>query len=159
MRLHISYIIEILIKLVPTTPISEILQNCQRLGMVSQKYQHNPADSSLPDYDNAYHFRFETNDSKTSLFEVLEKEGLILQAGFQILYPSSLLFSKSKKHHEQMISQLEENYGEGVPMNAGGTQIINYGDSNNICYISKAKVSGGDIITVRVGNKFYGRSK
>ncbi len=123
--------------------------------MTPQPYQPSPTDANLPEFDKGYQFRFETEGSTAGGFDVLERKGVILQAGFQVLFRRGFFVSKSKKYYERVVAHLDEHYGPGVPMQTGGVTILNYGDLNTVCYISKAKALGKDLITVRVGNRIF----
>ena len=150
-----SELISVLIQSVPTLPASALVQQCHDWGMTPQPYQPSPADGNLPEFDAGHQFRFESRGSTAAGFDVLEKEGAILQAGFQIFFPRGLFVSKSKMHLDNMVNLIEQHYGSGQPTQASGMTILNYGDSQTVCYISKAKVLGKDLITVRVGNRVF----
>jgi hypothetical protein len=157
MRQNTLDLVDLLIETVSTARASILVEKCHELGMTPQKYQPSPAVSNLPDFDVGHQFRFEADSSWAAGFDILEKDGMVLQAGFQIFYPRAFFVSKSKKHYQAMIEQIERHYGPGVPMKVGGIMILNYGDTNTVCYISKAKALGKDLITVRVGNKIFWR--
>lgn len=155
MKQNTSDLIDLLIEVVPTVMASEFVQQCHDMGMTPQEYRPSPADSNLPDFDVGHQFRFETDGSWAAGFDVLEKEGRVLQAGFQIFFPRSLFVSKCKKYYQPMVKRIEGHYGPGAPMDAGGVSILNYGDPETVCYISKARALGKDLITVRVGNRIF----
>jgi hypothetical protein len=46
-------------------------------------------------------------------------------------------------------------YDVGYPMNVGEIEIINYGNENTIAYLSHTKITGNDVITIRVGNRRF----
>lgn len=155
MKIDTSELITLLIRSVSTLPASELVRKCHDLGMTPQPYQASAADGSLPDFDAGHQFRFETQDSMAAGFDVLEKEGAILQAGFQVFFPRYLFVSHSGKHFGGMVNWIEQHYGRGQPMQAGGVTMLNYGNTQTVCYISKAKARGKELITVRVGNRVF----
>lgn len=155
MKQSTSDLIDLLIETVPTVMASELVQKCHNLAMTPQEYQPSPTDGNLPDFDAGRQFRFETDGSWAAGFDVLEKDGKILQAGFQIFFPRTLFKPKAKKNFQAMVEHIEDHYGAGAPLNAGGTTILNYGDPHTVCYISKTRALGKDLITVRVGNRIF----
>lgn len=148
-------IIALLVSWVADKPAAELVSECRNLGMRQVPYQDVGLASNLPTFEAGYHFRFNPDGKEEALFEILEKDGLVLQAGYQLAIPSALLFSKTKNRHRQLKEVLEAYYGVGYPMHAGGIEIINYGSDTTIAYLSKAKVAGTDAITVRVGNRRF----
>ena len=155
MNVSTSQLINVLIQSVPAMPASDLVQQCHDWGMTPQPYQPSPADGNLPEFDAGYQFRFESEGSIAAGFDVLEKSGAILQAGFQLFFPRSLLVSKSKRYFDIIVNQIKHHYGSGQPMKVTGVTILNYGDPQTVCYISKAKVQGIDLVTVRVGNRVF----
>lgn len=148
-------IIGLLVARVADILAADLVKECGDLGMRHVPYQDVGPTSNLPPFEAGYHFRFNPDGKEEVLFEILEKDGLVLQAGYQLALPTSLLFSKAKKRHRQLKEILETHYGVGQPMNVGGVEIINYGNATTIAYISKAKVAGTDAITVRIGNRRF----
>lgn len=155
MKLETLQLINLLIQAVPKMAASELVQKCHDLGMIPQPYQQSPADSNLPEFDEGHQFRFETHGAAAAGFDILEKEGVILQAGFQIFFRRAFFICKSKKYYNSMVAQLEQHYGSGSLMKTSGVTISNYGDPRTVCYISKAKALGKDLITIRVGNRLF----
>lgn len=148
-------IIGLLVRRVADTPAANLAKECADLGMRQVPYQDIGLASNLPPFEAGYHFRFNPDSKEEALFEILQKDGLVLQAGYQLALPASLFFSKAKKRHRQLKESLEAHYGPGQPMSVGGIEIINYGNDITIAYISRAKVAATDAITVRVGNRCF----
>ena len=148
-------IIALLVGRLADIPAADLVKECGDLGMRQVPYQDVVPDSNLPPFEAGYHFRFNPDGKEEALFEILEKEGLVLQAGYQLALPTSLFFSKAKKRHHQLKEILETHYGVGQPMNVGRVEIINYGNDTTIAYISRAKITGTDAITIRIGNRRF----
>lgn len=148
-------IIGLLVGRVADIPAADLVKECGDLGMQQAPYQDVGLTSNLPPFEAGFHFRFNPDGKEEVLFEILEKDGLVLQAGYQLALPTSLFFSKTKKRHLQLKEILETHYGVGQPMHVGGIDIINYGNDTTIAYISRAQVAGTDAITVRIGNRRF----
>ncbi|MDH7513438.1 MAG: hypothetical protein QHH14_10890 [Clostridiales bacterium] len=148
-------IISLLVGRVANTLASDLIKECINLGMRQVSRQDISLSSNLPSFEAGHHFRFNPDGYEEALFEILEKDTLVLQAGYQLALPTSLFFSKAKKRHSQLKKILETHYGAGLPMNIGGIEIINYGNDTTIAYLSRSVVAGTDAITVRVGNRRF----
>lgn len=148
-------IIGLLVGRVADTPAADLAKECTDLGMRQVPYQDVGLASNLPPFEAGYHFRFNPDGKEEAIFEILEKDGFLLQAGYQLALPASLFFSKTKRRHRQLKQSLETHYGFGEPMKVSGIEIINYGNDTTIAYISSAKIAGTDAITVRVGNRRF----
>ena len=146
-----------LVNTVGSVSSAEFLKTCINLGMREQPYVDVGLDQNLPEYDSGHVFDYETDDNVTAKLEILEKNERIMQAGIQIVYPKSLFFSKMNKHYEKVIGLADTHYGSGVPMSLGEAELMNYGDSRTVCYISKARVNNRDALTLRVGNREFWR--
>lgn len=105
---------------VADTPAADLVKKCKDLGIRQVPYQDVGLASNLPPFEAGYHFRFNLDDKEEVLFEILEKDSLVLQAGYQLALPTSLFFSKAKKRHRQLKETLEAYYGVGQAMNVGG---------------------------------------
>jgi hypothetical protein len=133
-----------------------LVQECSRLGMQEVPYQPVVADSNLRPFDEGHHLRFSVAGAN-ALFEILERDGAVVQAGFQITFPRSVFFSKAKRHHLALRKALETHYGIGQPMDVGTAQIVNFANESTVAYISRVSAAGMDAITVRVGNRTFWR--
>jgi len=148
-------IVGLLIGQVADITAVDLVKKCKDLGMRKVSYQDVGLDSSLPPFESGYHFRFNLDDKEEVLFEILEKDSLVLQAGYQLTLPASLFFSKAKKRHRQFKEILETYYGVGKAMNVGRFKIVNYGNDTTVAYISRVNVAGADAIILRVGNRRF----
>jgi len=140
---------------VPEDKASDLVKKCKETGMNEIGYVHTGMDSNLPEFDKGYNLVFKTNDDAEARLEILEKDSIIMQAGIQIVYPTSFFFSKAKKHFKILKDHCDDYFGERLPMNMGGAEILNYGNISSVCYLSKIKVNGRDVINFRVGNKKF----
>lgn len=135
--------------------INQVLQKCRDIGLDEYPYIDLGMDSSLPEFDNGYLFKYKTDDNIEVLLDILEKEKKILQAGIQIIYPRKLFISKIGKHYKKLTDMAEDYYDTGSPMNLGNIKILNYGNNQTVCYISQSKVNKRNILTLRVGNTVF----
>ncbi|MBL7961269.1 hypothetical protein JNL27_13640 [bacterium] len=133
----------------------QAIEECNRLGMKKIEFQHLSADSNIPQYDNGYAFTCSTQNNNISQVEILEKEKQILQMGFQIVYKPRLILSRITGDLKRMNAILKNYYGDGVPMAMDNVDILNFGNENTACYISKIKINNYNIITLRVGNRLF----
>lgn len=131
-----------------------LVHECSQLGMQEVPYQPVAPDSNLPSFDEGHHLRFSAAGGN-ALFEILERDGAVVQAGFQITFPRSFFFSKAERHHRALKRALETHYGVGEPMDVGTVQIINFANESTVAYISRVSAAGVDAITVRVGNRTF----
>jgi tetratricopeptide (TPR) repeat protein len=127
-------------------------------------------------HDASYIFHYETNDNVMATFEILEKNSAILQAGIQMNYPEHLS-SLFERHYQKLVQLAEAHYGDGlslkledmkgmglelpeitttsgIPLKAlRDMEVINYGNSKTVCYISKLVFYDRCSLVIRVGNK------
>lgn len=148
-------LIVMLLQTVPKVTARELAKECRDRGMTTRPYVAIPENSRLPPFEVGYHFRFETDNALVGEFEVLEKDEVVLQAGFQMYFRKSLFRSKARNAYPPIVEHLEEHYGAGVPMNVQGTRTLNYGDALTVCYVAWATTPGMDVITVRIGNRAF----
>ncbi len=140
---------------VPRDRASDLLKKCTEIGMNQIAYVETGLESNLPEFDSGYNFIYKTNDGVEARLEFFEKDSIIMQAGIQIIYQPSFFFSKAKKHFKIIKGQSDGYYGECLPMNVGGAEILNYGNPSSVCYLSRMKVNGRDAINLKVGNRKF----
>lgn len=142
-------VIKLLVTGIANISASELLSECNKIGMRQVPYQDIGLDSNLPPFDAGYHLRFIPDGKEEALFEILQKDGFVLQASYQ------LVLQKAQNSCQQLKQILESYYGVGYPMNLGEMEIINYGNENTVAYLSHIKIAGNDVITIRVGNRSF----
>ena len=130
-------IIGLLVGRVANTSAADLVKECADLGMRQVPYQEDGPALNLPPFEAGYHFRFNPDGKEEALFQILEKDSLVLQAGYQLALPASFFFSKTQKRYRQLKEILETHYGVGQPMCVGGIEIINYRNDQTIAYISR----------------------
>ena len=153
--LNIDEMFSLLTDSVPIDSPLDLINKCEEIGMNQISYTNSGFDSTLPEFDKGYNFIYNTNDGVEARLEILEKDSIIMQAGIQIIYPPSFFFSKAKKHINILRRKSDDYYGECLPMEMSGSEILNYGNSSSVCYLSKMKVKGSDVINFRVGNRKF----
>lgn len=147
-------IIKLMVGRVASTAAADLVSKCKELGMRQVPYKTS-LDSVLPPFDVGHHFRFNLDGGEEALFEILEKDTLVLQAGCQLFLPASFFSSKSKRTNRQLREIIEAHYGGGQVVNMGVAKGVCYEDSSTVAYISRAKIAGVDVVTVRVGNRRF----
>jgi len=140
---------------VPVDGSTALIKKCKELDMLQIAYVDSGFDSNIPEFDKGYNFVYKTNDSVEAKLEILEKDLIIMQAGIQIIYPPSLLFSKAKNHFNILKRLSDDYYDESLPMNISGAEILNYGNPSSVCYLNRIKALGRNTINFRVGNKTF----
>ena len=148
-------IFSLLTESVPEHNASKLFEKCKEIGMREIEYINTGLDSNLPEFDKGYNFVFQINDNVETKLEILEKDFIIMQAGIQSIYSPSIFSSKAKKHFNILKNKSDKYYGEGSPMNMGGVEILNYGNIYSVCYLSKMKSKGRDVINFKVGNRKF----
>jgi len=149
-------IIDMLVDRVPKSRAVDLVKECTRIGMEQVEYQNiGGSDLYLRPFDVGYHFRFDLDDVRENLFEILEKDEFVVQSGYQVVPPMYWFFSKTPQRYSQIKKILASHYDISEPMKmeteAGTAEIINYGNDTTIAYISKIN----DVITIRVGNRRF----
>jgi len=134
---------------------SDLVCECVDLGMRPVPYQDVGGSSDLPPFEAGHQFRFNPDGNEEAMFEILEKDSRVLQAGYQLTFPISVLFAKARKRYNQLKEILEGHYAVGQPFHVIGCALINYGNDATIAYLSRYKAFGRDAVTVRVGNRRF----
>lgn len=146
-------IVTMLINRVPFARTESLKRECIGMGMSEQDYVNLGMDQTLPEFDEGVHVIFESDDRQTAHVEILGRQGMVLQAGFQLIYRPTLFQRKWKKQYDSLCRHLADHYGPGTPMAMSGVVIINYGDERSLAYISRSKANMCTVLTVRVGNR------
>lgn len=142
-------VIKLLVTEIANITALELLHECKKIGMRQVPYQDIGLDTILPPFDIGYRLRFNPDGKEEALFEILQKDGFVLQAGYQLVLP------RARNKYQQLNQILESHYGIGNPMNVGEIEITNYGSDNTIAYLSHTKIAEKDVITIRVGNRHF----
>ena len=150
-------VIGLLVNQVGVAKAEDFAEQCIQVGMT----EHNSPErddalsmcnSNLPSFEAQHHFNFKLDGKNEALFEILEKDGLILQAGYQVIFPPRFPFpSQATSKYHDAIQAMENHYGTGMPMTQPGVQIMNYGNAMTVGYAALMKQS----LTARVGNRCF----
>jgi len=154
-------VIGLLVNQVHVATAEDFIEQCLQVGMT----EHNSPErddalsicnSNLPPFDAQHHLSFKLDGKEDAIFEILEKDGLILQAGYQAFFPRRFLLrsTASGKYHDAAQS-LEGHYGTGMPMTQSGMQIMNYGNAETVGYAALMKIGRAQSLTLRVGNRRF----
>lgn len=127
---------------------------CTTADMVEVPYVATSLDQNLPSFDEGHLYSFRTTNSVPAKFEVLIKDGKILQAGVEIVYPKE---SKNypSGHFKAIASTANKHYGESVKIDMGEVDNLNYGDRKSVFYVIKSAINGHDFIVFRAGNRIF----
>jgi hypothetical protein len=154
-------IIGLLVNQVSGAKAADFAEQCLQVGMEPYSSLERDAalslcNSNLPPFDEQSHFSFELDDRHDAVFEILEKDEVILQAGYQVLIPSRLFFgSKAFGKYKDAIQALEDQFGTGMPMNQQDIQTMNFGNASAVAYAALIKTGRSHSLTVRVGNRRF----
>lgn len=136
---------------------SKMINLCREMKMEEIPYQSVEKDSDLPDFDVGHWFQYKTENDEICRLEILDKEGEILQSGFQIIMNKLWNFSNLNEHFELIKNRCDAVYSKSLPpdnlIEQKNVTILNYSYKNMVCYLSKMKVNKQHILTFRVGNK------
>lgn len=140
------------IQAVPSWPAAVLVMKCAQLEMDEVEYEGSTGDADLPSFDRGYSFHFDLGLAPGASFEILERRGEIVQAGFQVLYSrTSFLASRSCRRRIEALAAAH--YGQPLPMVMNQDSILNYQNEIAVAYVSAIHVPGHELITFRVGNR------
>jgi len=154
-------VIGLLVNQVSVAQAEDFLEQCLQVGMTEH---HSPerdealslCNSNLPSFDAQHHFIFKLDGNHEAVFEILEKDGLILQAGYQTFFPLRFLFaSKAVGKYHDAIQSLESHYGTGTPIRQQNVDTMNFGNAETVGYAALMKVGRAHSLTARVGNRHF----
>lgn len=154
-------IIGLLVNQVGVAQAENFSEQCIQVGMTEQISPERDealslCNSALPPFDAQHHFVFKLDGKHEAVFEILEKDGVILQAGYQALFPSLFPFrSKANGKYNDAVQALNGHYGTGMPINQSGSKTMNFGNAESVAYASLMKVGKAQSLTARVGNRHF----
>ena len=127
---------------------------CATSDMREVPYQPMSVDQRLPKFEEGHWYNFQMSDSTNARLEVLVKDGAVLQAGVEAVYPESA-GAEADRNFEKIADIANRHYGQGVPIDMGGIENLNYGDAESVFYIIKANMNGHPFIVFRAGNRRF----
>lgn len=154
-------IIVLMVNQVGVATARDFADQCSQIGMVTRSSPERDlalsmSNNNLPPYERQFHFFLNLDGESETLFEILEKDGLILQAGYQCILPSRMILpSRAKRKYTEATQVLEHHYGTGLPMSQPSLQILNYGNAATVAYAAIQKTGKYESLTVRVGNRCF----
>ncbi len=127
---------------------------CTTTHMNEVPYIKNSLDKNLPSFDEGHLYSFKTTNSIPAKLEILIKNGKILQAGIEIVYPKE---SKqySTKHFKSVATIANKHYGKGTKIDMGGVDNLNYGNRKSVFYIINSVANKHNFIVFRAGNRIF----
>lgn len=129
---------------------SEALQ----FGLQEQPYINLAgADSTLPAFDQGYHFRFDVEGAENSLLEILRVGDEVLQAGYQVIFATKFFGSPAKRALNDVLEVLLLHLGPGEHMRLGSMDVLNFQDETVVAYASFGRMWGKKILNIRIGNR------
>jgi len=78
-------IIKLLVTNVANMKANKFLIECKNKGMRQTPFKNLDLDGNLPPFDIGYHLKFNPDGKEEALFEILQKDGYVLQAGYQFI--------------------------------------------------------------------------
>lgn len=133
----------------------DLVEACRSIGMLEQSFFDLPSPSNFPTYDAGYFFKYITDNNINATVEILEKDNKILQAGTLMAYPPSLFFSKVKNHYGKLQELIETYYGVGTSTTLRKVEILNFGDSKTVCYLSKGVANKHEYVSFKIGDRIF----
>jgi len=127
---------------------------CTTSDMREVPYQPMGVDQRLPEFEEGHWYTFKVSDFVNARLEVLVKDGAVLQAGVEIVYPKSSNV-KASDHFEKIADIANHHYGRGMPIDMGGIDNLNYGDRKSVFYMIKGNVNGHPFVVFRAGNRRF----
>jgi hypothetical protein len=154
-------VIGLLVNQVGVAKAKNFAEHCLQVGMA----EHNSPErddalsicnATLPSFEAQHHFSFKLDGKNEALFEILEKDGLILQAGYQAIFSPRFLFgSKALGKYHNAVRSLEAHYGTGTPIRQPNTETMNFGNLTTVGYAALIKTGRAYSLTARVGNRHF----
>jgi hypothetical protein len=154
-------IIGLLVNQVRVARAEDFAEQCVQVGMTEHISPERDealslCNSVLPPFDAQHHFVFKLDGKHEAVFEILGKDGVILQAGYQALFPSLFPFrSKANGKYNDAVQALEGHYGTGMPINQSGSKTMNFGNATTVGYAAIMKTGRAYSLTSRVGNRHF----
>ena len=155
-ELSIDELIQLLRESVALITAQELGSKCKKLGM----RETSPVDNSsynfnLPKYDSAREFICSSTDCLKVVFEILEINGDIMQAGVQLIYKDNCSTYDVNMYYQGVADRLNLIYGEPARFDFGDVQTLLFADIKTDCYSSISNANNFNVITIRVGDKKY----
>ncbi len=134
--------------------VDNVKDVCTTSDMREVPYQAMSVDQPLPKFEEGHWYTFQMSDSMNARLEVLIKDGAVLQAGVEVVYPESA-GAIAERHFEKIANIANNHYGRGVPIDMGGVDNLNYGDEKSVFYLIKANMNKHPFIVFRAGNRRF----
>lgn len=146
---------------IPNGSVSCLKSKLLSHGAKEFPYRKAIFDPDFPQYDNGYSFQFFVDNDIHVNYEILEKNGEILQGGFSAAYVPAFFSNKKHNKHFEIVKALTDGY-YGIATRTLLTIGICYKYDNikTNAYIAKLKENGYQYIAFRVGdNRFWKSNK
>jgi len=131
---------------------------CTSSEMQEIPYQPLAVDQRLPSFEKGHWFAFPISESTTARLEILIKNGAVLQAGVEIIYPQSATSGANDSFvriSNAATAHYGQGYGQGVSMDLGDIDNLNYGDSKSVFYVIKTTINHRPAVVFRAGNRRF----
>ena len=127
---------------------------CRTSEMREVLYQNMVVDQRMPKFEEGHWYTFQMSGAKSARLEVLVKDKVVLQAGVEIIYPESP-GAIAERHFKELAQIGNRHYGLGAPIDLGGIDNLNYGDTRSVFYIVKGNMNKHPFIVFRAGNRRF----
>ena len=134
--------------------VDNVKDVCTTSDMREVPYQAMSVDQRLPKFEEGHWYTFQMSDSTNARLEILIKDGTVLQAGVEVVYPESA-GAIAERHFEKMANIANNHYGRGVAIDMGGVDNLNYGDEKSVFYLIKKNMNKHPFIVFRAGNRRF----
>jgi hypothetical protein len=130
--------------------IPSLVERCKRIGMIQIDYINFQED---PMFENGHSFLIGCDTDDQVRVEIIEVNGKILQAGFQIIFNPHFLSLRFKKYMSISQKFLLDLYKKEFPQDVQGTIVLNYANNISQSFLNKFKVDKNWVLNFKVMNK------
>ncbi|MDI6766933.1 MAG: hypothetical protein QME52_08940 [Bacteroidota bacterium] len=128
---------------------SQLIEACRKYDMHQIEYININGDLL---FKEGYNFLYNSPNGETARLEIIEKDGVLLQSGIQIIYRPRLLFSKINKDFSVLFNLLKSYYGNEQIQTYQGIIIYNFTNQITQCYLTQSTINKQQVLNCRVSN-------
>jgi len=134
---------------------SEMVKKCRSLSIAERPDIPQSSEFVFPEADRRYLFYRKIKENILAVFEILEKDGLVLQSGIQLIYPPDRWLGEISSYYQKLLRVLETNYGLPVWINLNEKGILSFESKEAFSYLSEFKMGDKDVLTVRAASRAF----
>jgi hypothetical protein len=144
-----------LLELTGNEKVSEMVKKCRSVGIIERPDVSQGSEFVFPEADRRYVFYQKIKENILAVFEILEKDDLVLQSGIQIIYPPDRWLDEISYYYQKLLRILEANYGLPVWVNVNKKGVLSFENKETFSYLSEFKMGDKDVLTVRVASRAF----